>query len=335
MKRWSLDAVGREHLRIVEEPRPEPKSRQVVVKVAAATLNFHDKLLIDNGFDYPGGSFTPGSDMAGTVVGLGDDARRFAVGERVIATYVPDWIDGDTLDHIRAPARKTLGGGHPGVLAEYIAISEDWLVAAPASLSDAEAACLPCAGLTAWFALIEKGGLKAGDTVLLHGTGGVSIFALQIAVAHGAHVLITSSSDEKLEKAKALGAKGLINSTRGDWVETVMEMTGGRGVDHVVETVGGAHLGRSLAAAAEGGRIAMVGVFGGVEFSGSFGDLARKHLRIEGIGVGHRRGLEDMVRAVDSAGLKPVIDGQYAFGDLKPALEHLDRGAFGKIVITV
>lgn len=335
MRHWSLDAVGRENLRVAEGPRPEPKSRQVLVKVAAVSLNFHDKLVIDNGFEYPSGPFTPGSDMAGTVVALGDQARRFAVGERVIATYIPDWIDGDTLDQARAPARKTLGSGHPGVLAEYLAMDEDWLVASPASLSDAEAACLPCAGLTAWFALIEKGRLKAGETVLLHGTGGVSIFALQIAVAHGAHVLVTSSSDEKLQRAKGLGARGLINHTQGDWVEKVLEMTSGRGVDHVVETVGGAHLGRSLAASAEGGRVAMVGVFGGFEFSGSFADLARKHLRIEGIGVGHRRGLEDMVRAVDSSGLKPVIDGQYAFEDLPRALEHLERGAFGKVVVSV
>jgi NADPH:quinone reductase-like Zn-dependent oxidoreductase len=228
-----------------------------------------------------------------------------------------------------------LGGAYPGVLAEHVALDQDWLVHAPENLTLAEAACLPCAGVTAWFALVEEGKLQAGQTVLVHGTGGVSLLAMQIAMTHGAEVFVTSRSAAKLERVKNMGAKCVIDSSKVDWVASILAATGGRGIDHIVETIGGAHLGRSLEAAAERGRVSLVGVFEGGQFSGDFGSLALKHLKIEGIGVGHRRGLEDLVRAVEADGIKPVIDAAYPLDQLPAALDHLDRGPFGKVVVTL
>ena len=252
--------------------------------------------------------FTPGSDLAGEVVALGEGATRFRVGERVISTFTPGWIDGKRRGDARTPSYRTLGGYHPGVLADYVAFPEDWFVRAPASLSDTQASTLPCAGLTAWFALVERGRLRAGDIVLVEGTGGVALFGLQIAKAHGAEVIVSGSAD-KLARVAALGA------------------------DHILEIVGGAHLGKAVHAAAVGGRIYQIGALEGFEASTSVMPLMLKDVSIQGIGTGHRRALEDLVLAVDRVGLKPVIDTRYALSDLHAALDHLDRGAFGKLVI--
>lgn len=333
-RRWMLPAIGRDHLRMVEEPVPPLAPYQVLVKAAAVSLNFHDRIVVDMGLDYPGGSFTPCSDLAGEVVAAGAAVSRFRPGDKVISTYLPGWLDGDDLRAPRASQPGTMGGVYPGVLAEFVDIDEEWLVAAPASLDPAEAACLPCAGLTAWFALVEKGRVRAGQTVLVHGTGGVSLLAAQIALAQGAHVIVTSRSAEKLARVAQLGVQSLVDKAQGDWVTQVMAITGGRGVDHIVETIGGSHFVESLEAAAQGGQVSLVGVFGGGEISAGFRALAQKHLTIHGIGVGHRRGLEDLVRAVDVNGIRPVIDATYGFDDFRAALDHLDRGAFGKIVVT-
>lgn len=251
----------------------------------------------------------------------------------MISTSSPGWIDGLNAGTARRPPYKTLGGVHPGVLSEYVAVAEDWLVAAPRSLDDAEASTPPCAGLTAWFALVERGRLRAGESVLVHGTGGVAIFGLQIARAHGAEVIVVSRSDDKLARARALGATRAVSRQSGDWAAAVYELTQERGVDHIFETVGGANLGRSIEAAAIGGRIAVIGVHEGFEVSGPVGPLMLKGLTIQGIGVGHRRALEDMVRAVDRLALKPVVDARYPLAELPRALDHLDRGPFGKIVV--
>ena len=212
-------------------------------------------------------------------------------------------------------------------------LDENWAVAAPANLSDAEASALPCAGLTAWFGLIEQGHLHAGETVVVQGTGGVALLGLQIAAAHGAEVIVTSGDDGKLAKALKLGARRGINRVKEDWVEAVYRLTGDRGADHILEIAGGANLGRSIEAAAIGGRISVIGVLEGFEVSGPVGPLMVKHLTVQGIGVGHRRALEDLVRAVDRCAIKPVIDAEYKLADLPTALDHLTKGPFGKIVI--
>jgi NADPH:quinone reductase-like Zn-dependent oxidoreductase len=335
MKRWQMDAIGRDHLTLAEVQVPQPGPGEILVKVGAASLNFRDKLVIETGMgldlQFP---FTPASDLAGTVVALGDGAKRFQPGARVISTFTPGWLDGvKPGGNARVPPYSSLGGVFPGVLAEYVAFPEDWFATAPKSLNDRQASTLTCAGLTAWFALVERGALRAGQTVLVQGTGGVALFGVQIAKAHGAEVFVTSASDDKLARAKALGADHGINRQRENWVEAVYRLTGDRGVDHILEIAGGSNLGRSIEAVAVQGRISVVGIFEGLEISGPAGPLLLKSPVIQGIGVGHRRALEDFVAAVDRTSLKPVIDKSYKFADLPAALDHLNRGAFGKIVV--
>jgi NADPH:quinone reductase-like Zn-dependent oxidoreductase len=277
--------------------------------------------------------FTPASDMAGVVVDVGEGASRFKPGDRVISTFSPGWIDGLNEGSARRPPYKTLGGVYPGVLSDFLALPDGWLSRAPETLDEAEASTLPCAGLTAWFALVERGRLRAGQIVLVHGTGGVALFGLQIASAHGAETIVVSRDEAKLARAKALGADFGVNRNAADWIAAVLELTGDRGADQILETVGGANLGGSIRAAAMGGHIAVIGVLDGFEVSGPVGQLMLKSLTIQGIGVGHRRSLEEFVRAVDRVALKPVIDARYALSDLPRALDHLDRGPFGKIVI--
>ncbi len=337
MRRWELTAFGRETLRLGEARIPEPAAGELLVKVGAVSLNYRDGDMIANGMgmslQWP---FTPASDMAGTVVASGPGATRFRDGDRVISTFFPDWIDGKPLGDGRSPSYRSLGGHYPGVLSDYVALPEGWVTAAPASLDDVAASTLPCAGLTAWFALVEKGHVRAGETVLVQGTGGVALFGAQIAKAHGAEVIVVSGGDDKLERAKALGlADHAVNRRSGDWVDAVYRLTADRGVDHILETVGGSELARSILAVAVGGRISMIGVLEGGEVSGPAGPLLLKNPVIQGIAVGHRRAQEDLVRAVDRLGLKPVIDGRYDLADLPAALDHLGRGAFGKVVVTV
>ena len=332
MRRWEMTGFGREALRLQRVPIPEPGPGHILVKSAAVSLNYRDTLVIEHGMglalDFP---FTPASDLAGTIAAIGAGVTRFQVGDRVLTTFFPGWIDGPAPGTAKTLDVGSLGGVHPGVLAEYIAVPEDWCVAAPHSLDLAEASTLPCAGLTAWFALVERGRLKAGQSVLVQGTGGVALFGLQIAKAHGAEVFVTSGAPEKRERARALGADHAID--RDDWVEAVYRLTADRGIDHILEIVGGAHLARSLEAVAVDGRVSVIGVIAGYDLSGAAGNLMLKSATVQGIRVGHRRALEDLVRAVDVMALKPVIDRRYALEDVPAALDHLERGPFGKIVI--
>lgn len=335
MRRWEMDGFGRTALELREVAVPRPGPGEVLVKAAAVALNYRDLLVIADGMGAPlAFPFTPASDLAGTVVATGAGAARFTTGARVISTFFPGWIDGlPDGDSARLPY-QALGGAYPGVLADYVALPEAWLSAAPATCSLEEASTLPCAGLTAWFGLVERGGLRAGDTVLVEGTGGVALFGVQIAKAMGARVIVVSGSAAKRERARALGADLFVDRTQGDWVDAVRAATGGRGADHVLALTGGAALGRAVEVAAMGGRIAQIGVIEGFEASLPLGPLMLKQLAVNGIGVGHRRALEDLVRAVDATGLRPVIDGRYSLAELPAALDHLARGAFGKIVVT-
>ncbi|KAF6666512.1 NAD(P)-dependent alcohol dehydrogenase [Pantoea sp. EKM101V] len=336
MKRWTLNEIGRQHLTLTETAIPQPGPGEVLVRVSAVALNFRDKVIIEGGMGkgmpMP---FTPGSDMAGVVEAVGPGTSRFSQGDRVISSFNADWIEGKAVNNARNPHYNTLGYALQGVLAEYVVMNEAWLVNAPQTLNDAEACTLVCAGLTAWFALIERGGLKAGESVLVQGTGGVALFALQIARAMGAEVFITSSSDEKLAAATALGATHGINRQKEEWVEAVYRLTHNRGIDHVIDTVGGRNFADSVRAVASHGRISLIGMMDTHDTSAPGGLLLLKSPTVQGIGVGHRRALEDLVRAVDVINLKPVIDKTYRFDELPEALAHLDRGAFGKIVISV
>jgi NADPH:quinone reductase-like Zn-dependent oxidoreductase len=336
MKAWTIDALGRNRLKMTEMKLPEPQAGEVLIRVANVSLNYRDLLVLEGkmggGQHFP---FVPGSDLAGVAAACGEGVTRFAAGDRVISSYVPGWIEGRPLVSAAHPIGMTMGGPYPGVLAEFVALPEAWLIRAPQSLSDAQASTLPVAGVTAWCSLIEQGRLRAGETVLVQGTGGVALFGAQIAKAHGAKVIVTSSDDAKLERAKALGADIGVNRAKGDWAEAALEATGGRGVDHILEIAGGPNLAKSVRAAAVGGQISVIGIIEGLDLQAPAFPLMLKQVAIRGVFVGHRRAAEDFAAAVDAIGLKPAIDRRYPFAALPEALAHLARGPFGKIVIDV
>ncbi|SMD02736.1 NADPH:quinone reductase [Novosphingobium sp. B1] len=333
MRRWEMEGIGRDKLALRERDVPVPGPGEVLVKVGAVSLNHRDKMVIETGRGLPlAFPFTPASDLAGTVVQLGEEVRRFSLGDRVISCFTPEWIDGSRPGNARSPAYRTLGGFFAGVLAEYVTLPQDWLVAAPASLSDAYASTLPCAGVTAWFALVERGHVRAGETVLILGTGGVALFGLAIAKLHGAEVIVSTTPD-KFERVRALGADIVVDKRSEDWIATIHALTLDRGVHHVLETVGGAHLGRSIEVAAVGAKIHQIGALAGFDIASPVMPLLMKNVSIHGIATGHRRALEDLVRALDRTSAKPVVDSRFALSDLSLALDQLDEGPFGKVVI--
>lgn len=337
MKRWELTALGLDNLAIREVPLPEPQEGEVLVRVDAVSLNFRDHLMLEHGLPYEndGGvklpiPFTPASDMAGEVVAVGPGVTRFKEGDCVISHIIPEWIDGP----LAMRPTQTQGGPIQGMMADYVATPAEWLVRAPTSLSAAEAATLPLAALTAWTALFEFGKLKANETVLIQGTGGVSLFGLQFAAAVGAEVIITSSSDEKLAIAKNLGAKhGINRADNPDWAAVVNDLTGGVGCNHILEVAGGESMGKALNCVAPSGKVYAVGILESPELSFPILPLIYNSASIIGISIGSRRALEEMVGVIDRYGIKPVIDTVYDFENGREAMHHLKRGAFGKIVI--
>jgi len=321
-------------LKRAERADPKVQARQILVRIQAASLNFRD-LMIARGH-YMGGAVAadtiPLSDGSGEVVAIGADVKRFRIGDRVAGTFFRGWIDG------RPPGGPlTALGASPtdGVLADLVAFDEQDAVAVPAHLTAEQAATLPCAGVTAWHALIENGGVAPGETVLLIGTGGVSIFALQFARLAGARVLVISSSDQKLERARALGADGCINyRTTPEWDREVLRLTQGRGVDHVIEVGGAGTLGRSISAAAAGGRIQLIGVLTGRADDLSPYGLLGKQASIQGVYVGSRAQFERMNAAITAHRLVPVVDHVFGFDETPAAYRHLEQSShFGKVVI--
>lgn len=311
----------------------QPMAGEVLLKVHASSLNYRDLATILNpaarALAYPR---IPNSDCAGEIVAVGADVSRVAVGDRVAGCFFQDWIDGG----ISAPAMASaLGGAIDGVLAEYALLTEQGVVHVPEHLSFAQAACLPCAGVTAWNCLMHAGQVEAGSTVLLLGTGGVSIIALQLAVAHGARVIITSSDDDKLARASALGAEHTVNyRTTSDWDSAVLELTDGRGVDFALEVGGGGTLPRTLNAVRVGGRIALIGVLTQGEIDPT--TIMRKSICLQGVYVGSRRMFEDMNRFIAAHEITPVIDRQFTFAAAREAFHHLQAAShFGKLVVDV
>jgi len=333
MKVYELRQFGIENLALVERAEPQPGANEVVVKFHAASLNYRDLLFV-KGLYNPKARLpaVPFSDGAGEVVAAGANVKKWQVGSRVCPIFTQAWIEGSLTAEKR---RTTLGAGDvEGVLREYGAFDENGLVEIPEHLSFEQAATLPCAGVTAWNALIVSGQVKAGDSVLTLGTGGVSVFALQFAKMHGARVIATSSSDEKLEKAKRLGADEIINYKRTpDWDKEVLRLTDKLGIDHVVEVGGAGTLSKSLNAVRIGGHVAVIGILAG---AGEFDprSILMKAVRMQGLLVGSRHMFEEMNKAVESNGLKPVIDKTFAFEDAAAALRHMETGAhFGKVVV--
>ena len=333
MKAWELQDWGLANLKQVERPRPGPN--ELLVRVQAASLNYRDKAVVEGKYlpDKLPRPLIPVSDAAGRVEEVGPGVTRFQEGDRVTSHLYSHWLDGEPGP---SEVDYCFGGPLPGGLAEYMIIHEDSAVAAPASLTDAEAATLPIAALTAWFALVDLGKLEAGQSVLVQGTGGVSIFAVQLASALGARVIATSSSDEKLARARALGAADGINYVKNpEWQAVARELTTGVGVDHVLDVVGGESLNRSIQAARVGGHVAVIGFLGGQTSSIDLLPLLIRQTRIRGVAVGHRKSFETMNRFIEEKGVKPVINSTYAFSDAVEAFNHLSRGAFGKVVIDV
>ena len=328
MQSYRVSQVGSlDDLKIIEETLPVPGPGQVRVRVRASALNFRDLALLTGMFPAPvKADVVPLSDAAGEVEAVGPDVTRFVIGDRVISSFFPTWFGGPF-----EAAGEQYSLERDGWLTEYKVVDAEALVAAPDGLSFEEAATLTCAGVTAWSALA---GVRAGDIVLTQGTGGVSIFAVQLAKALGARVIATTSSAEKADRLRALGADEVIDYRADqDWGSTARALTD-RGVDRVVETGGATSLAQSIKAIAPGGQISLVGALGGFAGSVDYMAMFLSHARFQTITTGSRRDLEELTRFVARTGLKPVIDSSFAFEDARSAIEHLgQRQVFGKVIV--
>lgn len=321
--------------RLVIETRddPKPKPGEVLVRVRASSLNYHDFIVVLGGIPTPDGRI-PMSDGAGEVVALGEGVTKWKVGDRVLSLFFPNWQSGQVE---AAGFQSVPGDGADGFGCELYAGPETAFTRMPDGWSFEEAATLPCAALTAWRGMFVETRTKPGDWVLVQGTGGVSIFALQFAKATGARVIATSSSEAKLEKLRGLGADHVINYKENpDWGKTAFEMTGGRGVDEVVEIGGPGTMAQSINACRPGGHISLIGVLTGISGEVPTAALFSRNITLSGITVGSRRHQEDMVGAINATGFKPVIDSRFPLDQIAAAFAHqASQQHFGKIVLTI
>jgi len=321
-----------DNLQLVEVEKPSPGKGEILVKAAASSLNYHDYAVVTGNLPVDDGRI-PMSDVAGEVVAVGDGVAEFAVGDHVMGTFFPKWHSGEpnlgiTWGHIP-------GDSIDGYASEFVCAPETAFTTIPSGYSLEEAATLPCAAVTAWRALVTEGQLKAGETVLVQGTGGGSIFALQLAKAMGATVIITSSSNAKLEKAKQLGADHLINYKETEnWGKAAAKLCPRGGVDHVVEVGGSGTLAQSIDACRPGGHISMIGILTGFAGEVPTASIMMKQLRVKGITVGTRQDQQDMVRALSASDIKPVIDRSFPLEEIADAFPHqASQTHFGKIVL--
>ncbi len=334
MRAWEMQSdSGVNGLVLADRGEREPGPGEVAVAMAANSINYRDLSTIENagvrGIQFP---LVPNSDGAGEVTAVGQGVTSVQPGDRVASCFFANWTAGPISEVAMATA---LGGALDGVLAEQVILKETGIIPVPGHLNYAEASTLPCAGLTAWNCLVEQGGMRAGSTVLLLGTGGVSIFGLQFAAMTGARAVITSSSDEKLARAKELGAWETINyRDNPDWEKAVLDLTGGLGVDVTLEVGGGGTLEKSVAATKVGGTVSLVGVLAGGAIDPTL--VMRKSIRLQGVYVGSRRMFIEMNAAISGGGMHPIIDQTFAFDDA-PGAYHAMRAAghFGKLVIAI
>lgn len=324
---------GLDKLVIEERPDPTPGPGQVLVRVRASSLNYHDFVVVLGGIPTPDGRI-PMSDGACEVVALGEGVTRWKVGDKVLSLFFPSWQSGQVE---AAGFQSVPGDGADGFGAELVAAPETAFTRMPEGWSFEEAATLPCAALTAWRGLVNEARIKPGDWVLTQGTGGVSIFALQFAKAAGCRVISTSSSPEKMEHLKKLGADHVINyKETPDWGAKAFKLTGGRGVDEVVEIGGPGTMAQSIAACRPGGHISLIGVLTGVSGEVPTAALFSRNITLSGITVGSRRMQEDMIDAIEANSIKPVIDSTFPLDQIAAAFAHqASQKHFGKIVLTI
>ena len=325
---------GMNNLRVADRPVPTPGAGQVLVQMKASSLNYRDLVVPDRGYGNYTGTLPliPVSDGVGVVSAVGPGVQRVAVGDRVCPAFFQNWIGGEPdLERLT----QSLGGPVDGTMSEFMCLSEQGVVKLPSFLSDAQAASLPCAGLTAWSALTHGAATKAGDRVLIQGCGGVALFAVQFAKLLGAHVTVITSTDERMQRVRPLGADAVVNyRATPEWAKATREITQGRGYDLIVELGGEKTLPQSLRCIRPGGSIAMIGILSGSAMATSLGLIITRQVRLQGITVGNRDGFEAMVRAIDQHKVLPVIDSTFAFEDLKQAMAHLKSGSqFGKVCI--
>lgn len=335
MQVWELAAQwGTDQLRCVERPTPTPGPGEVLLRCQAWSVNYRDHLMVTGQYNprlrLP---CVPLSDAVGEVVSIGEGVDESLVGKQVIALFMTGWQEGPITE---AHAKTSLGGGGIGMAAEYVVLPATGVIPVPAGLSAVEAATLPCAALTAWNALRESSTLQADETVLIQGTGGVSLFALQFATAMGARAIVISSSDEKLARVMALGAFAGVNyRTHPDWETEVKRLNNGHGCDHVVEVGGGGTLARSFQAVKMGGTISLIGVLSGNQATVNPVPILMKSLRVVGIFAGSGAMFRRMNHFIEQQQIKPVVDRVYPFSELPKALAQLPRGEhFGKICLS-
>ena len=330
-----LQAFGLDHVQLIDLDLSAPGPQEVLVKLHAASLNYRDLMMVL-------GHYNPnmelprilGSDAAGEVIAIGESVTRFKVGDRVTSLFFQHWHDGEVQP---STGETALGGPIDGVFATSHIFPEGGLIHAPAYLTNEQAATLPCAALTAWNALVEKGHIHAGQTVLILGTGGVSLFALQIAKAHGARVILTSSSDAKLQRGRDLGADDTINyNTTPDWEDEVLRLTGELGVDHVVEVGGAGTLPRSLKAVRPGGHVYLIGVLSEPGKGVDVMPILSKSIHLDGVYVGSRAMFSRMNAAFEANKITPIIDRTFPLTQIREAIAYLQSGShFGKVVISL
>ncbi|WP_349828756.1 zinc-dependent alcohol dehydrogenase family protein [Brevibacterium litoralis] len=323
---------GLDRLELVNAVDPgHPGPGQIRVRLHASSLNFHDYLVV-SGPSTPRDDRVPMADGAGVVESVGEGVTEFAEGDSVVSGFFPLWPAGPALD---ADFTRVPGDGMDGYARECVVTDATWFTHAPRDWSHAEAATITTAGLTAWRALVVNGDLKAGDTVLTLGSGGVSVYAIQLAKAMGAHVIATTGHQEKIDTLRELGADHVIDYREDpEWGTTVMELTGGRGADHVIEVGGAVTLPQSIRAVSIGGHISLIGVLSGRGGDIPTGLLMAKQARLEGLIVGSRRDQQDFVRALESTGLRPVIDRSFSLEEIAAAFRHQEsQNHVGKIVL--
>jgi NADPH:quinone reductase-like Zn-dependent oxidoreductase len=326
---WGID-----NLKISTRPEPRPGPGQVLLRMRASSINYRDPIVPERGYGSQSGELPliPVSDGVGDVIEVGSGVTRVKVGDRACPAYFQTWISGEPNAN---RLTQSLGGPLDGTMAELMCLSQEAVVKVPEYLSNLEASTLPCAALTAWSALVECGRIKPGEQLLIQGSGGVALFALQFAKMLGAHVTVISSSDTKIERLKSMGADATINySETPEWGKAARALTNGAGFDHILEVGGEKTLPQSLRCIRPGGTLSMIGILSGATMSTSLGLIITRQVRLQGITVGHRDGFEAMVRAMSQHRIRPVIDKVFAFEDLKASFDYIKSGQqFGKICI--